>query len=451
MERIPREIVEFFEAYPGQSFVIKGRPGTGKTILALEILREVCDRGNGLYLTTRVEPKRLYDLFPWIRDFIPEQNMIDATQAKIRRVLGVEGGGLKAPDYDVVLSFFRSVYEDATEMENPMIVIDSWNGILAHLGLERFMAPLTQGICEFCRDTETHVIFVVEQDTPTSIDYAVDGMVTLYRPWMGSPEAYTQGSEEIVERRRIREIEINKLRGFPIRQSRYLFTLHEGRFRFFPPYMEDLSITPKPIPDISEACMSTGIRDLDDILGGLPSGSFHLWEVRYGVGKRYDQMLLQVCLNASANGRGIVGIPPLRSSVLERGIQNLRTYHPKTYDVSVEVSSFTSVIQDAYERTKKPAFIFISLDELGNVFSLNNAMKFLGSIADISGETEMIASVLLIGQYGSEIAKAVAPTVDSHIVLSDVNGALTLHGVRPPTGLYGVTSSGEGIQLTPIV
>jgi len=46
------EILRFFQMFPGQTLLIEGRPGTGKTILSLEILRE-----NGLYVSTRVTKK----------------------------------------------------------------------------------------------------------------------------------------------------------------------------------------------------------------------------------------------------------------------------------------------------------------------------------------------------------------------------------------------------------
>jgi len=73
------------------------------------------------------------------------------------------------------------------------------------------------------------------------------------------------------------------------------------------------------------------------------------------------------------------------------------------------------------------------------------------NIARISRETELLFSVLYIMREGMEISRIVTSTVDTHLVFRDVNGALVLYGIRPVTGLYGVTSGEEGIQLIPIV
>ncbi|HDJ04424.1 MAG TPA: hypothetical protein ENF85_00335, partial [Candidatus Bathyarchaeota archaeon] len=145
-DRIPPEIISFFEAFPGQSLLVKGRPGTGKTILALEILRAICEKGNGLYISTRMEPRRLYVTSPWIRDFIPERNIINATQSKVRRSLGLEAhhpGRTRPIDYNTILQFFRVIYEEAEDMDNPMIIFDSWDGVLSHLNMEAEAAALT--------------------------------------------------------------------------------------------------------------------------------------------------------------------------------------------------------------------------------------------------------------------------------------------------------------------
>ncbi|MCK9566468.1 MAG: GvpD gas vesicle, partial [Methanothrix sp.] len=46
---IPREIKDFFTVESGQTLLIKGLPGTGKTTLALEIMNSLCEDRNGMY------------------------------------------------------------------------------------------------------------------------------------------------------------------------------------------------------------------------------------------------------------------------------------------------------------------------------------------------------------------------------------------------------------------
>jgi hypothetical protein len=46
--RIPAEIHRFFDIGEGQTLLIKGLPGTGKTTLAFEILNEMCEKRKGI-------------------------------------------------------------------------------------------------------------------------------------------------------------------------------------------------------------------------------------------------------------------------------------------------------------------------------------------------------------------------------------------------------------------
>lgn len=445
-DRIPPEIISFFEAFPGQSLLVKGRPGTGKTILALEILRAICEEGNGLYISTRMEPHRLYVTSPWIRDFIPERNIINATQSKVRRSLGLEAhhpGRTRHIDYNTILQFFRVIYEEAEDMDNPMIIFDSWDGVLSHLNMEEEAAALTQEICDFCREVETHTIFVTEREGTAAIDFIVDGVVTLRRLRLG-------GSEVGPEHRVVREIEIEKVRGLPIRQSRYLFTLHGGRFRFFKPFLEDLTARVESAPYVEDR-YSTGIPDLDRAVGRLPMGNVGLWETHYGVNKRYEQMLFQLCMNTVAKGGGVVGIPHMGSSIGKMNLENVVIHYPETEDVNVETASFLSVVRNLQERVKKPILTFISLDTLERTFGVKGALNLLDNFLKISEETKLISSILYIAGSGSSLLRSVANSVDIHLVFRDVDGALVLYGVRPVTCLYGVTVDEKGVHLTPVV
>jgi KaiC/GvpD/RAD55 family RecA-like ATPase len=57
--------------------------------------------------------------------------------------------------------------------------------------------------------------------SPTTLDYMVDGVVTLSRLTM--------------DHRNARELELEKLRGVRINQPRYPFTLEGGRFQYIEP------------------------------------------------------------------------------------------------------------------------------------------------------------------------------------------------------------------------
>ena len=74
---IPSEIRDFFQIENGQTFLIKGLPGTGKTTLAFEMMKNLCKKDNGLYISTRTYPERLYSTHPWIKNVLPPKNIIN--------------------------------------------------------------------------------------------------------------------------------------------------------------------------------------------------------------------------------------------------------------------------------------------------------------------------------------------------------------------------------------
>src|SRR2546422_1248520 len=68
--RIPREIVEFFNAPGGHSLIAKGPAGTGKTTFALQLTEALGEVTASHYLSSRVSDESLYRQFTWLKDRI---------------------------------------------------------------------------------------------------------------------------------------------------------------------------------------------------------------------------------------------------------------------------------------------------------------------------------------------------------------------------------------------
>src|SRR3989454_11778727 len=64
-ERLPRELADFLRRAT-YSLLIKGSSGTGKTILALSILRALKVTKGFLYVSTRTSPVELLQSYTWI-------------------------------------------------------------------------------------------------------------------------------------------------------------------------------------------------------------------------------------------------------------------------------------------------------------------------------------------------------------------------------------------------
>ena len=65
---IPKEIVKFFRDNVGEILLIKGPPGSGKTLLGLELMRVLCKRQRGIAIFTRMDSDQLNAEIPWLKD-----------------------------------------------------------------------------------------------------------------------------------------------------------------------------------------------------------------------------------------------------------------------------------------------------------------------------------------------------------------------------------------------
>ena len=182
-------------------------PGTGKTTLALEIMSSLCEERNGIYISTRVDPARLYATNPWIEKVLMPRNVVNATQTKLLGSLNKTSKDLS--NYYAVMDFFRVFFEETEEMDNPMIIIDSWDAVLnytSHL-IGTSQHSFEQNICEFARDLDTHLVFVSEFADVMPLDYIVDGVVTMEQ--FNLP-GHAGGN---MRNRYVRQIKLEKLRG----------------------------------------------------------------------------------------------------------------------------------------------------------------------------------------------------------------------------------------------
>src|SRR5271157_4660818 len=379
--QIPKEIKNFFGIEEGQALLIKGLPGTGKTTLALEILNTLCEKKNGVYISTRVDPQRLYATTPWISDIIPPKNVINATQNRLLKSL--KGATRELSEYDAVLDFFRVFFDEAEEMDNPMIVIDSWDAVLNYTShfIEDTQHSFEQNMCEFARDTGIHLILVSEFADTMPLDYIVDGVVTMEQfKLMGSSGTDSPNS---MRTRHARQIRLNKLRGVEIRQKTYTTTLHGGRFSYFEPYREhqDARIASDVVrvPDPGESRISTGIPDLDILTGGLKYGSCNVIEIDHGVGKRYYQILTALASNALKNGRGVFILPSIGYQLSSRDIfvpTNVVISQPEEdEDLGAWGKELLEKWDGLRERTGKPILNIIGMDAMEFAFGYKQLLN----------------------------------------------------------------------------
>ena len=454
--QIPKEIKNFFGIEEGQALLIKGLPGTGKTTLALEIINALCEKKNGVYISTRIDPQRLYATNPWISDIIPPKNVINATQNRLLKSL--KGATRELSEYDAVLDFFRVFFDEAEEMDNPMIVIDSWDAVLNYTShfIEDTQHSFEQNMCEFARDTGIHLILVSEFADTMPLDYIVDGVVTMEQfKLMGSSGTDSPNS---MRTRHARQIRLNKLRGVEIRQKTYTTTLHGGRFSYFEPYREhqDARIASDVVrvPDPGESRISTGIPDLDILTGGLKYGSCNVIEIDHGVGKRYYQILTALASNAIKNGRGVFKLTSIGYQLSSRDIfvpTNVVISQPgEDEDLEEWGKELLEKWDGLRERTGKPILNIIGMDAMEFAFGYKQLLNMANRMIRKWKETNDVN--VFVVKTGQESINMAIHTADTYSLVNELNGGLCLYGIIPRTEPYYLLFENQNkISLTPIV
>ncbi|MFQ6051002.1 MAG: gas vesicle protein GvpD P-loop domain-containing protein [Candidatus Hydrothermarchaeota archaeon] len=459
---IPNEILEAFRRYKGYPLLVKGAPGTGKTIFSLELLNELSKEGDSIYLSTRTSIKDLYNQFPWLEGVLFEENILDASKSYTLRTKDPT----KAIYYGSKPEFLQAVYEKVDELKKPAtLVIDSWDAVV-HTAKEGDEEEIINTLIDLAKENGTNIVLIVEERKHTSLEYLVDGVITL--------------TEERINDLCVRKIHLNKLRGIKRRQPFYLFTLSNGRFQYFEPFKVKRPKEPKifePIPD-KERYFSTGSEDLDELLeGGYRKGSFVLIEVEEGSLLGLSYLVGATIKNFVTQKRGDVGFTVAGSDaeVLKRimvpyvGEENFDSYVrilekdprvSKPYVVPIKGESLkedfnklSEVVSEIGEKRGEPVLIILGFDNIEYMYGPENMVEPIAHL--IAYERKRFNLCIGLLKPGLSVAQQVANMANVHLKITQIGGAFCLYGIRPTSGLYNldvdVSMGYPKIKLIPIV
>ncbi len=308
----------------------------------------------------------LYQQFPWLKNLEKNLKILIASKILLEAISQIEEEEKPVEEYGrkflqeitgegpkrVPRIEFQKIFKDKkapevkrvydnVEMNLPnksVIVIDSVEGITSRFGIgeDVFVSMIQKDLVE---GANASVIFVSEKYNVSPEDYIVDGVIYL--------------NHDIDEGRRRRVLKINKLRGVEIAQSSYSYTLQGGKFfTFYPEEYEKRELTKFEFIK-NEKNYSTGIADLDKILGnGLRPSSFFVLEI--GKDIPMDELRLffrPILLNFIYNKMGVFIIPigGWNASRLENDLirfvdRNLFQDNVRYIDYSVEESQLPFVV-----------------------------------------------------------------------------------------------------------
>jgi KaiC/GvpD/RAD55 family RecA-like ATPase len=486
--RIPPELRAILSLGGGYSLLIKGAPGTGKTMLAFEILDEF-GGGNAIYLSTRVSIPALYNQFPWLEERGDSVSLIDATKLYIPPA-AVDELRDYIPDEAYVnykalieavkgfsgpFSLFNGLYEKLVDAEKPAIlVIDSWEAIAAEekeMMLELWGAAITDLVQMYSPKYKMKLILITETTDTTPLDYLVDGIIEL--------------SRITIDYRRARELVLKKLWGTRIDQHQYGFTLDGGVFRSFPPFERRKVDKPRRVEIVPDTAthLSTGCVELDGLLGGgLSKGSTALLE--YGDDLSllgYHSIIAHMIINCIQQGTHCVTILSsgwderrLRRGIVpfvkeEDYLEYLTVFEIRrdTEEVrenvkvleGVTLSEEFQVFRDYISQLKPPVTVIIGTDWLEYQYRL----KALGNLEDALEifaywvmELREAGNVAVFAMpSGGIVGRGLGQMVTTRFKLIVLNGSVILYCNRPDTKLHClenvVTEDTLKLQLTPFV
>jgi KaiC/GvpD/RAD55 family RecA-like ATPase len=277
--RIPPELVKALKR-SSSSLLIKGLAGTGKTTLALTILRTFNLKNDFLFLSTRASPSHVINDHMWLKDWLGDQ---DNTKEKGPRDPYLPPLFVDAR-LDEPTQLFEKITNQLMDARSPLIIVDTWDSLKELEKKEPLEADM-RVLLAWCERAHAKLIVICEDPRDVSLDALLDGVVIL--------------NQKEQEGGRARELLLPKLRGIEIRNPSYLFTLKGSIFHSFEQYHPNEFATGSSFSarrgrlEVVPGYYSTGFQELDNLLdGGVQAGTLANVELSIGVDPRIVLFLL---------------------------------------------------------------------------------------------------------------------------------------------------------------
>ncbi len=455
---IPSNIGNALIEVAGYVVVITGKPGVGKTLLAQEVVRSVAD---SFLVLTSSENMTTYTttLSRDIKDW--KQRHVDVQY--IRRTDDID---LQEKSLGEIMSILTG--EDLDLGPFSTIVIDSWTDFLEPYD-EIYKRSIEHFIVEASRREGKKMVLVTdfadESEINGSIYYTADAIVRLEKVRS--------------ERRTYRRLIVEKMRGIPLEQDEFMFTLHNGRFTFIPWYKHKypaITIERDPLADPSRDRISTGSKSLDNVIGGgFQKGALNLVEVDTLAAPYLETVYIPFLSNQLQLGRPIIIILP-------EGWSPERFTHGLTHFVEKEVveeqvvffgrqalgraSNVRHIDDDPWKTLQEMRYEsnqlarkfgdstieFFALDTLENKYGPAIAKGIIAEITAALPGTNT-TTILILSRHQSIKSSSLPHSI--HVAIQEMCGVIGVFGVNPRTGILALTPRLAGgfldYDLIPVV
>jgi KaiC/GvpD/RAD55 family RecA-like ATPase len=480
--RIPTEIYQFFMNPGGHSLILRGNAGTGKTTFALQTIEDLAQIENSFYFSMRVSDHSLISQFPWLTEKLmpacgtanqKKEDMAGKHRSGLSKLkgLGMQSIGTTKKEMSVMigkdLGDLEHVYDvvEGTFPARSLIIIDSIDAMA-----ERYSMSCASLITAIQKDLVegygSNVLFVLENNEQR-LDYLGDGVIIL-------------GLAEY-QLRRIREIDILKLRGVEIAQPKYLFTLKTSRIQTFANLWENEVRHQDQWRSVPDAVgkVSFGLTDLDRLMrGGMEKGSIALIELGHGIPTAISGVLERsLVANFVSLNRGVFWMPTRKASAESARNQMMGPLSKEQFDKSVRVpelaaqmevtgtsyvipvegSSLSSdykwkSISYALGGVESPILSLMGFDSLESVYG----DKVMDQIPDHLSAIKRNNGIFVgITSPSTKSTQRIADLANLHIKVERIGGTVVLFGEEPYTECNALAveprERGGNISLSPIV
>ncbi|MGA1821902.1 MAG: gas vesicle protein GvpD basic region 2 domain-containing protein [Thermoplasmatota archaeon] len=452
VEHIPPEIMKFFRENVGEILLVKGPPGSGKTLFSLECLKALCRNQTGVAIFTRLDSDQLSAEMPWLLDMDRKHNLLAYHQND------------KIADPNWFKREFEALRSKNKEKTIGYMLLDTIDAIT-----EQYENPerKMKEIVSLVQSTNVSAIMVQEEEGVTYLDHLAGGVVRIHFNKM--------------EGRRYRAISIEKLRGVEVGRTEYLMSLHQGIFQAFRPWaMHDVKEGEwKNVPD-SETHFSSGLVDLDRILGGgYKRGSYNILDIDDNISS-FEYLLLTrpILLNFLNQKFGVVMVPPagehpesIRDDLMRYVDEDtvseylyfldyFSTSTKKPYIISMGGSSRKDggqqrgmeVIQHLRGRYNKPYIDFVGLDTMEYLMGESITLRHLLTGVSKTKVTKTLG--IGLAKPGLKIGQGIRNMADVYLRLVKINSIPCFYGIKPQTGIYAMMPDQErgfpNLRLVPL-